>query len=137
MLKSLEISDYMLASPLTTSPDISVYEAALRILENKVTGLVVTNDKKEMLGVLSELDCLRELLASLYNNAEFGAKPVREVMTEQVIHQKPGDNLVTVAEDMLQHRHRRRPVVEDGKLVGQVTCRQILRVVTKELGQPR
>lgn len=133
MLKSLELSDYMLERPLSTRPEVSVYEAAQAILKHKATGLVVTNDKKELLGVLSELDCLRELLVSVYNNAEFGATPVGDIMTDEVLHHQPGDSIVSIAEDMLKHSHRRRPVVEDGKLVGQVTCRQILKVVTQGL----
>ena len=133
MLKSLELSDYMLASPLATRPEVSVYEAAQQILKNKVTGLVVTGDKNELLGMLSELDCLRELLLSMYNNAEFGATQVGDIMTKEVVAHQPGDSIVTIAEDMLKHKHRRRPVVEAGKLVGQVTCRQILTVVTQGL----
>jgi len=37
--------------------------------------------------------------------------------------------VVDVADDMLKKGHRRRPVVDNGKLVGQITCRQLLRVV--------
>ena len=137
MLKSLELSDYMLASPLATRPEMSVYEAAQQILKHKVTGLVVTDEQEQLLGVLSELDCLRELLVSVYNNAEFGGKPVGDIMTREVLHHQPGDSIVSIAEDMLKHSHRRRPVVEDGKLVGQVTCRQILKVVTQGLDKRR
>jgi len=39
------------------------------------------------------------------------------------------DNIVDVAMDMIAKGHRRRPVVEKGKLIGQLTCRRILRVV--------
>jgi len=35
---------------------------------------------------------------------------------------------------MLKHKHRRRPVIENGKLIGQVTCRQILSAI-KDFGQ--
>ncbi|MFT5101924.1 MAG: CBS domain-containing protein, partial [Planctomycetaceae bacterium] len=35
-------------------------------------------------------------------------------------------DIITVAASMLDHKHRRRPVVENGKLVGQLTCRLIL-----------
>jgi len=47
-------------------------------------------------------------------------------MTLDVEVNHPTDDIVTVAASMLDHKHRRRPIVVDGKLVGQLTCRQIL-----------
>jgi CBS domain-containing protein len=38
---------------------------------------------------------------------------------------------VDVADDMLKKGHRRRPVLDHGRLVGQITCRQLLRVVSE------
>jgi predicted transcriptional regulator len=52
-------------------------------------------------------------------------------MTKKVVVQNPNDDIVDVATSMLEHRQRRRPVVENGKVVGQVTCRQILKVITE------
>ena len=48
-------------------------------------------------------------------------------MFNRVAH--PDEDIVDVAQDMLVHSKRRRPVVEDGKLVGQITCRQLLNAV--------
>jgi len=41
----------------------------------------------------------------------------------------PNEDIVSVAQDMLMKNKRRRPVVEDGKLIGQITCRQLLSAV--------
>jgi CBS domain-containing protein len=43
----------------------------------------------------------------------------------------PDEDIVDVAQDMLRKNKRRRPVVENGKLVGQITCRQVLNAVMK------
>ena len=51
---------------------------------------------------------------------------VKDIMTLDVEVNHPTDDIVTVAASMLDHKHRRRPIVVDGKLVGQLTCRQIL-----------
>jgi CBS domain-containing protein len=49
----------------------------------------------------------------------------------------PDDDIMTVARSMLDHKRRRRPVVDSrGVLVGQVTCRQLLRAL-KEMDVPR
>ena len=51
-------------------------------------------------------------------------------MTTDVVSVSLHENIVDVAQDMLAHKHRRRPVIdEDGTLLGQVTCRQLLRAV--------
>ena len=35
-------------------------------------------------------------------------------------------DIIGIAESMLANKQRRRPVVDQGKLVGQITCRQLL-----------
>ena len=133
MLGSVELKDYMLRNPVTARPELTVYEAALRILDHTVSGLAVVDERKALMGVLSELDCLRVILAGVYNDEEFGSALVGDVMAREVEFQHPHDDIVDVATSMLDHKHRRRPVVQDGLLVGQVTCRQILKVVTEGL----
>ena len=137
MLRSIELADYMLKNPVTAKPELTVYEAALRILEHKVSGLCIIDERKHLVGMLSELDCLRVILAGAYNDEEFGAALVGDVMTKNVECQNPHDDIVDVATSMLDHKHRRRPVLLDDRLVGQVTCRQILNVVTTGLKQQR
>jgi len=131
MLRSVELSDYMVKHPVTVLPNITIYEAARIILEHKISGVTVVDEDNNLVGMLSELDCLRVILASVYNDEEFGAAIVGDVMSTAVETQDAHDDIVDVAASMLDHKHRRRPVVADGKLVGQVTCRQILRVMVE------
>jgi len=131
MLKSLELKDVMIRQPITVPPNITVFEAAQIIMENKITGVIVVDNEQNLVGILSELDCLKVTLAGAYNDDEFSTALVEDVMTKKVVVQNPNDDIVDVATSMLEHRQRRRPVVENGKVVGQVTCRQILKVITE------
>ena len=131
MLRSVELSDYMLRSPIRVPADMTVYEAAHIILNHKVSGVLVVDELNQLLGMLSELDCLRVMLASSYNDEEFVVGTVADVMTKKVESHHPHDDIIDVAASMLEHKHRRRPVIENNKVVGQVTCRQILRVITE------
>ena len=70
MPDNVEISEYMLRQPVTGHADLTVYEAAQLIVENKVSGLVIVDDRKQLLGMLSELDCLKAIMASTYNEGE-------------------------------------------------------------------
>ena len=121
----------MIRQPITVPPNITVFEAAQIIMENKITGVIVVDNEQNLVGILSELDCLKVTLAGAYNDDEFSTALVEDVMTKKVVVQNPNNDIVDVATSMLEHRHRRRPVVENSKVVGQVTCRQILKVITE------
>jgi CBS domain-containing protein len=80
--------------------------------------------------LLSEIDCLRAILAVTYNEHGDVGK-VGDYMTKEVDYCDLHADLVDIADDMVKKGHRRRPVLDHGKLVGQVTCRQLLRVVSE------
>jgi len=128
MLHSVELSDYMLNHPVTITEDVTIDEAATLITESMVSGVLVVNEHREVVGILSELDCLRVVVDAFNGGRNPAEVTTGEVMTGNVEVQHPHDDIVDVATSMLDHKHRRRPVVLNGKLVGQVTCRQILRV---------
>ncbi len=130
MLRSVDLSDYMLHDPVKISADQDLSTAINLIIDNKVSGICVVDDQDMLLGVLSEMDCLKAILVSTYN--EYGdVGKVGEYMTVDVDYCDLHADLVDVADDMLKKGHRRRPVLEHGKLVGQITCRKLLRVVSE------
>lgn len=126
MSRSISLDDYMVKRPVRVNANASILEAVELILEHRVSGVCVVDDDENLVGVLSELDCLRAIVERIYDNKEKDAGFVFEVMTKEVETNKPGDDIVSVAASMLDHKHRRRPVVANDQLVGQVTCRQIL-----------
>ena len=129
MLRPVEVKDYMLTHPVTVSEEADMGEAIRLIIDNKISGLCVIDADHRLVGILSELDCLRAMLSASYNEGGIGM--VREYMSrENLVLAAPEDNITNVAQQMLEGRRRRRPVVaEDGKLVGQITCRQLLKAV--------
>ncbi len=125
------ISEYMVDNPVAVRPDMNVYEAAHEILANQVSGAMVTDENGKLVGMLSELDCLQAMVTSVYNGADPGGALVSDIMTANVEVNSPEDEILSVATSMLDHKHRRRPVLKDGELQGQLTCRQILKAVTE------
>jgi len=125
------VEDYVVTNPITITADMDVYHAAHIILTNQISGVAVVDAEQKLIGMLSELDCLRAMVTSVYNGADPGGALVRDIMTDKVETNSLDDDLLDVATSMLDHKHRRRPVLDsDGKLQGQITCRQILRAVT-------
>lgn len=130
MLNTVNLRDHMLPHPAKVKADSNVAEAMQTIIDNKISGLCVVDDADNLVGILSELDCLRAVLSATYNKSEIGA--VRQYMTsDNLVVAHPDEDIVNVAQDMLKNKHRRRPVVENGRLIGQLTCRQVLRAVQK------
>jgi CBS domain-containing protein len=128
MLKSLNLRDYILPNPVKVKPGDNVMDAMRTIIDNKISGVCVVDGDGNLVGVLSEMDCLRGVLAATYNNTGIGL--VQEHMTkENLLVAHPEENMLDVAQDMLLKGNRRRPVLENGRLIGQITCRQLLSAV--------
>ncbi len=125
-MRSLKIADHLVTHPITIAANATIGEAARVIIENKVSGVVVLNENNEVEGMLSELDCLRSLLGEIYNEGEVGKASVSTEMTTPVVTNRPDEDIISVAQNMLDHKQRRRPVIQNEKLIGQVTCRQLL-----------
>ena len=130
MLQSVNLRDYMLHNPVKVGVEDNVLDAMQVIIDNKISGVCVVDGNANLVGILSELDCLRAVLSAIYNDSEIGV--VREYMSsDNLVVAHPDEDIVDVAQDMLLKNKRRRPVVENGKLIGQITCRQLLSAVKK------
>lgn len=128
MLKSVNLRDYMQTNPVRVRPQDNALDAMQVIIDNKISGVCVVDGDGNLVGILSEMDCLRAVLGAVYNNSSIGT--VSDYMAaDNLVVAHPEEDIVDVAQDMLQKNKRRRPVVEDGKLVGQITCRALLSAV--------
>ena len=128
-MRSLKISDHLVANPVKVASNATIGEAARIIIDNKVSGVIVVDADNKVEGMLSELDCLKSLLTEIYNEGEVGKAPVSEEMTAPVTYSKPEEDIISVAQNMLDQKQRRRPVIDNENLVGQITCRQLLSAI--------
>lgn len=129
MLRSISLTDYMQRNPFKVRAEDRLFDAIEVITSNRLSGVIVVDTEDRLVGMLSEMDCLRAIVAATYNqSADVGW--VHEYMTADVISCRVSDNIVDVAVDMMAKGHRRRPVVgHDGGLVGLITCRKLLEVI--------
>ena len=128
MLKSVNLRDYVLPNPLRVHPADNILDAMRIIIDNKVSGVCVVDQENNLVGVLSELDCLSAVLDATYNRGGIG-QVCDHMASDNLVVAHPNEDIVDVAQDMLRKNKRRRPVVENGKLIGQITCRQLLSAV--------
>jgi len=134
MANPYTIENCMHTSPATIVCGASIQEAIELIQKHKITGLTVIDDQSCVVGVISELDCLRAVLGTVYNDGNAAIGRVEDYMTRDVESCSPHEDIVAVAQSMLAARHRRRPVIKDGKLVGQLSCRNILWAIMEYSG---
>lgn len=129
MSSAAKVQDHMQHKPVIVHPDMSIFEAMHTILDNKISGACVVEQGK-VVGMLSELDCLQAILSkTYYEGGEGSSGTVRQFMVADVDSVRPDDDIYVVANEMFLKRQRRRPVIENGELVGLLTCRQILQAV--------
>ncbi|MEQ8352276.1 MAG: CBS domain-containing protein [Leptospiraceae bacterium] len=125
-----KVEDYMARNVITFSPSMSVYAAIQVLLKNKIAGGPVIDEKGELVGILSEKDCLRLLTVETYHhlpNHEVG-----EYMSTQIESISADASVVDAAERFRTESFRRLPVLRNGKLVGQISRRDCLRAIVDE-----
>lgn len=117
----------MVRKVVTIPPDSEITRAVRLLIENDISGLVVTDSLGKVVGILTERDCIRIATQSGYFD-ELGG-PVADYMSSPVIMVSPDEDLMNVAIRFIDSKYRRYPVVENGKLLGIISRRDVLRAL--------
>lgn len=125
------VRDVMAAKLVTLRAEMDIHEAIALLLKHHISGAPVVDEHQQLLGVLSEKDCLRVFANDAYHQLAGGR--VGDYMSRIVTTVDPDDDVFKVADLFLKHHFRRLPVLDDGKLVGQVSRRDILNASLKML----
>lgn len=122
------VRDIMSRSLVTLRPDVRVVDAAGVLLKHEISGAPVVDGEGKLLGLLSEYDCLRVVVNSEYDfDNRDAVTTVAEIMTEAIESVSPELDLFGLAHEFVTKRVRRFPVLEGGRLIGQVSRRDALR----------
>ena len=127
MFRSVNALDYMTAQPVVVKPDTNIFNVIHEIIVHKVSGASVVDENKKLVGVISEIDCLRAILDGSYYNQVDGT--AADFMTAEVETVSTPIDILAVATRMVANQRRRIPVVENGKFVGQLSVRSILKAI--------
>ncbi|MCG8592732.1 MAG: CBS domain-containing protein [Proteobacteria bacterium] len=124
--------DIMTRTLTTLRPDMPAVDAAELLLKNAISGAPVVDSSGNLLGLLSEFDCLRAVAASDYEmDAHDLAEVVGDLMTRDCHTVSPELDLFGLAHEFVRLHVRRLPVVENGRLLGQVSRRDALRAAVE------
>ncbi len=120
----LNAGDIMRKDLSTVSGDISVLDASRIMMNNGAGFLIITNNGVPD-GIITEWDVLVKVTAKQLDPSK---TPIREVMTRNFIYVGPDSPTNRVVSIMKENRIRRLPVIENGKVVGVITSRDIIRI---------
>ena len=104
------VKNYMITRLITLTREMDVYFAIELLLKNRISGAPVIDDDNNLVGILSEKDCLRIFANGSFYDMPGG--PVSKFMTDVVLTVKSNSDLFSVADVFLQHNFRRMPVVK-------------------------
>jgi CBS domain-containing protein len=123
------VYDFMDKSFATVHPDTPMQKAIKLLIKKKLTGVLVVDAEKQLLGVLSETDCLKILL-------RHGFDRLPDDVVESYMHAVPRTvestlDIIRAAQIFVENPFRRLALVDAGELVGQITRRDIVKGMEK------
>lgn len=127
----LKVSDYMTRKLITFRPEQSVEEVIDALINNRISGGPVVNEKNELVGIISEGDCIKHISESRYYNMPLEKNKVEHSMVKGVKTIDGNMNIFDAAQKFLNEKRRRFPIVQDGKLVGQISQKDILKATIR------
>lgn len=127
----LTVSDYMTRKLITFRPEQSLEEVIQALIRYKISGGPVVNEKNELIGIISEGDCIKHISESRYHNLPMENRQVKNHMVTNVATIDGNMNIFDAANKFLNEKRRRFPILEDGKLVGQISQKDILKATVK------
>ncbi|MFC1500860.1 HPP family protein [Elusimicrobiota bacterium] len=121
----LKAKDIMTTEKIfTIGPDEILDEAIKKLVKNKVSGVPVVDENKKVIGMISEKDILNFMFSGNVKQTK-----VSEAMSTNVTMFSPDTDIDKISLVMGEKKIRRVPIVEDGKLVGIISRRSIIRIV--------
>jgi len=117
---------------ITLRAEMAAVDAAELLLKYSISGAPVVDADGHLLGLLSEFDCLHAVASADYEMDSYDTiETVGQLMSLDPRTVPPEMGLFTLAHSFVELRVRRFPVVENGKLIGQVSRRDALKAAVE------
>ncbi|MEM1513519.1 MAG: CBS domain-containing protein [Candidatus Thermoplasmatota archaeon] len=122
MKKEILVRDIMSKAPVIIKSKATVLEAAKEMKNEKVGSVIVVENGKPV-GILTESDILKKIVAEGKDASKI---KVKDVMSSPLVSISPDEKIEKALKLLGENRIRRLPVIENGKLVGVITERDIV-----------
>jgi CBS domain-containing protein len=133
--ESIKVKDFMSTTLTVFKPEQSIPEVIEILINNKISGGPVVNDKYELVGIISEGDCIKQLSESQYYNMPIENITVENCMARDIETIDGEMTIFDAAKKFLNAKRRRFPIVKDKKLIGLVSQKDILKAAVNVKSQ--
>ncbi len=130
-MEKTSVKNFMAKKLITFRPETDIQEAINTIVKHKISGAPVVDNRKNLVGMLSETDCIKTMLKGPYNNFPGDHGLVSDYMSTSVRTVDASISITDLAYEFANSPYRRFPVVDKGRLVGQISRSDVLRAISK------
>lgn len=124
-----EIKTIMTTDVIHVKRQTPINNVMLTMVANGVSGLPVVNEDMTLAGIISEKDVLK-----LFRNMKQNIQTAEDFMTTPVYSFDQNDNLIDVCNSLISNHFRRVPITANGKLIGIITRKDILKYIVNYQG---
>jgi CBS domain-containing protein len=124
----LKAKDIMTRHVVTVKSNTPIYEAIEMLVKNDISGMPVVDDDMTLVGMLSEKDAT----VLFYGDGFQDDRTVEDYMAKPVMHFDENDSLSDVSDFLMKNIFRRVPVTANGKLVGIISVRDVLKYALEQ-----
>lgn len=119
----------MTTDVISVKRDVPIGRAIEILVEHDLTALPVVDEDMGLGGIVSEKDML-----GLLSGLEDDLAKVEDFMTTDVVSFGEEEDMIAICECLVNSHFRRVPIVADGKLVGIVSRRDIIKYILEPVG---
>jgi CBS domain-containing protein len=124
MKTNIMVADAMTTKPVTCKPDLSLIHVA-NLMADENVGSVIITEKNEVVGIITETDFVQKIAAG---KVDVESAKVKDYMSQALVTIPPNIDIMDAMGVMRKQEFRRLPVVENGKLAGMITIKDVLRI---------
>ncbi len=120
--------EMMTKNLVTLAPDLNVFKAIDILLKKRISGAPVVESDGSFVGVFSESSCMKFITNAAYDSLpDASLLPFIDIAPPTI---SPETDLLSICQTFLDQATRRLPVLEDGRLLGQISRRDVMRKIS-------
>ena len=127
----LHIRDHMCRLTHFLTPQLGLAEALDRLHHSGLSGLPVLDDQQQLVGFLSEQDCIPSLITGSYHCDT--RTQVEDMMSRTPLSVDPDDSILDLARQMTGAKPKIYPVLEQGKVIGIISRHQVMQALNQQM----
>ncbi|MGY4109120.1 CBS domain-containing protein [Aeromonas encheleia] len=127
----LQVRDHMQRLTHSLSPQLGLSEALDRLHQAGLSGLPVLDERQQLIGFLSEQDCIPSLLTGSYHCDS--RTRVEDLMSHTPLSVAPDDSILDLARQMTGSKPKIYPVLQQGKVIGIISRPLVLQALNRQM----